>query len=253
LLVAAATIAALAGCGRQRVLRPLVPWLFGMQRVSAQLWVEPGTPDSTRAALLRDLGLARLRLQRWYGPLRTRPVVVACVTASRAQAMGLPHKGARAHTLGDRAILAGPDALAERTLTHEWSHAELYRRLGGLNAGAIARVPRWFDEGLASAVSEDTAQAEAHWREIEARNVSTPSLNELVTTRQFAGAKAAYPPVRVDSLPHVNLVYATVAHEVLGWLRRAGPGAPSRLVDAMDSGESFAAAYMRLGGGAPER
>ena len=59
--------------------------------------------------------------------------------------------------------------------------------------------------------------------------------------------------MRVDSLPHVNRVYATVAHEVLGWLRRAGPLAPVRLVDAMDSGESFGAAYMRLGGEASER
>jgi hypothetical protein len=251
LLVAIAVVAALAGCGRQRTLRPLVPWLFGMQRVSAQLWVEPGMPDSTRTALLSDIGLARLRLQRWYGPLRSRPVVVACITARRAQSMGLT--GAHAHTLGDAAILAGRDGLAERTVTHEWSHAELYRRLGGLNAGAMVRVPRWFDEGLASAVSEDTASAEAHWRLIEERGVPTPSLNELVTMAQFAAAREAYPPVRLDTLPHLNRVYATMAHEVLGWLRRAGPGAPARLVEAMDSGESFGEAYMRLGGPREDR
>ena len=86
-----------------------------------------------------------------------------------------------------------------------------------------------------------------------ARPLDNPSLNELVTMRQFAAARENYPPVRIDSLPHVNRVYATMAHEVLGWLRRAGARAPVRLVEAMDSGESFGEAYMRLGGGEPDR
>lgn len=212
--------------------------------MSAVLWVEPGMSAATRAALRDDLLLARRRIEAYYGPLRSRPQVVACVTEARARAFGL--RGARAHTVAGRAILLGPRGLTAPILTHEWAHAELYARLGRHGLIGIAGVPRWFDEGLACAISEEPTHSEANWQEIQRHRLPTASLNEMVTPRQVLEVVARYGDTRPDSSTNLHVVYTTAAHEVRGWLVRTGRGGVLRLVSAMNAGEPFGSAYLRL-------
>jgi hypothetical protein len=236
----------LTGCGRFRNLRLSMPGFFGMQRASANLWVEPGMPAATRADLQYAFLLARRRIEAFYGPLRSSPQVVACITEARARAFGL--RGARAHTVAGRTILLGPRGLAAPILTHEWAHAELYARLGRRGLTGIAGVPRWFDEGLACVISEEPAHSEANWQEIQRRRLPTPSLNEMRTFPQMLEAARRYGDIRRDSTMSHHVVYTTAAHEVRGWLASAGRGGVLQLISAMNAGEPFASTYGRLGG-----
>ena len=251
---AVATLAILAlaglltGCSRLGNLRVLVPALSGMERAGAGLWVEPGMPAATRADLQREMIVTRDRLGRFYGSVESSPWVLACATKEQARALGLPG-GNRAHTVGGRAILLGPRGLATPVLAHEWAHAELYARL---NRGVLRRVPRWFDEGLASVISEEPWHSEAHWQEIQRRGLPTPHLNELYTFRQVTDAVRAYGDTRPDSAGNMHVVYSTAAHEMRGWLARAGREGLPRLIAALNAGEAFGPAYLRLGGPAPE-
>lgn len=241
----------LTGCGRIGNLRVLVPSLSGMERVSADLWVEPGMPAATRADLQRDFLFARRRIELFYGPPHSSPWVLACCTAARARSLGL--HGASAHTVGGKAILLGPHALTAPVLTHEWAHAELYWRLRARGLSLLRGVPRWFDEGLACVIGDEAKYSEAHWQQIERRQLPTPHLNELITLRQMSEAVAQYGDTRPDSAGNMHVVYTTAAHEVRGWLARAGRGGVLALVEAMNAGEPFGRAYLQLGGESDER
>ena len=245
-LLAAAALS--AGCGPAAVVRRLVPALSGMEREGPSLWVEPGMALALRAELQQDMVLARDRVGRCYGSVESSPRVFACFSPARARSLGLRARN-RGVTLGGRTIVLGPHGLVTPILTHEWAHAESSARLG---RGVMRRVPRWFDEGLASVVADEPWHSEAHWREIERRGMSVPHMNELYTYRQLLDALRDYGDTRSDSAGNQHVVYSAAAHEVRGWLARAGRDGLPRLITALRAGESFGPAYLRIGGPAPE-
>lgn len=238
----------LTGCSRVGNLRVLVPALSGMERVSASLWVEPGMPAATRTDLEQGIVVARQRLDRFYGSVESSPWVIACTTEAKSRSLGL-YGRSLAHTVGGRAILLGPHGLTTPVLLHEWAHAELDARL---SRGLLRRVPRWFDEGLACVISDEPRYSEARWQEIERRGLPTPRLYELVTFGQMSEAARQYRDARPDSAGNMHVVYSTAAHEVRGWLARAGGQGLHRLIEALNAGEPFGPAYARIGGPAPE-
>jgi hypothetical protein len=235
-----------AGCGY----RPwaLVPALSGTERVSEQLWVEHGMPATTRTALSQAIVVARRRLADTFGTVRSSPPVVACCTDARARSLGLRER-AVAQTVRGPAILLGPRGLTAGEVLHEWTHAELDARLP---RAVVRRLPRWFDEGLARVVSDDPRYSEENWRRIGSRGVETPHLNELDSFQQWDEAMRRYHHERSDTTSVRGVVGTVAAHEVRGWLARAGRNGLPRLIEALNAGEAFGPAYRRLGGPAPE-
>jgi len=239
----------LAGCGRTASLRALLPpQLLGFERVSDELWVEPGTPAATRTKLRLGLDTARRRVESYYGPLESRPRVLACRTRAAAGALGLYARNAHvgAHVVAGRVIVVGPRSLDAGVLTHEWAHAELLARLHP-GHGRVSFVPRWFDEGLACVIGEEARYSEPHWQEIVRRGAPVPNLGELMTFRQIEAAVEHYGDTRPDSAGNLHVVYSAAAHEVRGWLARVGPRGLLSLIAAMRDGESFWSAYARIG------
>jgi hypothetical protein len=247
LLAALALALVGTGCGY----RPwvLVPALSGTEPVSDQLRVERGLPDATRALLLRALAVAPSRLARYFGDVRSKPLVVACRTEARARSLGLRGR-AIAVTVRGPAILLGPHGLAAEEVLHEWSHAELDARLP---RAVVRRLPRWFDEGLARVVSDDPRCSEVVWHRNDSLRVDVPHLNELDTPRQWDGAMRQYRHERSDTSSTTGraVVGTVAAHEVRGWLARAGRDGLPRLLAALNAGEPFGPAYLRIGGPAP--
>lgn len=60
-------------------------------------------------------------------------------------------------------ILLSPRGLNWHFIAHEWSHAEMSTRL---SLFAWKRMPQWFDEGVAVAVSEAAEHSEQHWHPV---------------------------------------------------------------------------------------
>jgi hypothetical protein len=234
-----------AGCG----VRPwaLAPALSGAERVSEQLWVEHGMPAMTRIALSQAIVVARKRLAGTFGTVRSSPPVVACCTDAKARSLGLRER-AVAQTVRGPAILLGPRGLTAEEVLHEWTHAELDARLP---RAVVRRLPRWFDEGLARVVSDDARYSEENWGRIESRGVETPHINELYTPQQWDEAMRRYRHERSDTTSVRSVVGTVAAHEVRGWLARAGRDGLPRLIEALNAGEAFAPAYRRIGGPAP--
>lgn len=236
---------ALGGCAFLRDAPMLAPGAFGMEEIGPALFVEPALTGAERDDLRRAIDAGRVQAQRLWGALRTAPIVVACATQACSTRFG--SQGARAAAFGDRAIRLSHDGRSAALIAHEWSHAELYRRVGGW--WTIGRIPRWFDEGVAVIVADEPRHSEANWQEILRRGLPVPRLDELTTRAEWIAAVRRYGETRTDDPDNRRIVYSAAAHELRRWLACAGADGVKALLDEVRDGGSFDAAYARLGGG----
>lgn len=242
MLCAALTLGA---CGSLHSVRMLAPGWYGMAPIGAKLHVEPTMSAEQRQDLQRQIALGRAQVERYYGGITSEPYVVACMTAACSADFG--SFGERATAFGDAAIRLSHNGLSAPLVAHEWSHAELYRRVGGW--WPARRLPRWFDEGVAVVVADEARHSEANWHEIQRRGLATPALAELVSFSDWAAALHRYGETRVDDPDNLRRVYSTAGHELRGWLACAGSGGVQALLTAVREGEAFDVAYRRIGGG----
>lgn len=238
---------ALAGCSVVCGTKLLAPTAFGLERVTPELYVQAGTDAATRESLRQAMERARAAIHAGYGGVASRPIVHACVTDACYEEFG--GMGSVAKVYGDR-ILVSPRGLDWHFIAHEWSHAELHERLG---FRAALRVPQWFDEGVAVALSEAPQHSEAHWRYLADSGVRRPSpvqLREFRTRREWLEAVGAYGEAgnaqrRARGEPEIRPVYAAAGRELRPWLRQRGAPGLLAFIAAMRAGEPFEAAWLR--------
>ena len=248
LALIAAAAAGLSACGALHNARMGFPRASGMDEIDATLYVEPAMNADQRRALQRQIELGRAQVEAFYGSITTAPYFVACVTAPCAVRFG--SYGEPASAFGDVAVrlslhrVSLPRRLPQ-LVAHEWSHAELYRRVGGWRH--IGKIPRWFDEGVAVVVADESLHAPANWDEIARRGLPTPPLTELVSRRDWAAAVRKYGETRGDDPSNLRVVYSTAGHEVRGFLACAGRAGVAAVLDAVQAAEPFDAAYARVG------
>lgn len=235
----------LGACSLVQGARLWAPEAAGFEAVRPRLYVQAGMPARTRAELRDALRWAHEAVRRAYGETRSRPVVCACQTEACYRAFG--GRGSTAKVYGDR-ILLSPRGLDRHFLAHEWSHAELHHRL---SVRGYFRVPSWFDEGLAVAISEAPKHSEAHWQYLMRTGVERPSGDELMRIESLSQWIAAVHRYGEDQNekreargePRVAPLYAAAGHEVRPWLAEAGTAGLLKLIERVNSGDVFDAAY----------
>ena len=241
LIVAGA--ACLSACGALHNARMWFPSASGMDEIDPALYVEPAMSAQQRGALQRQIELGRARVEAFYGSITTAPYVVACVTARCALRFG--SYGEPATAFGDVAIRLSLNDRLTQLVAHEWSHAELYRRVGGWRH--IGKIPRWFDEGVAVVVADEALHAPANWDEIARRGLPTPPLTALVSRSDWAAAIRKYGETLGDDPNNLRVVYSTAGAEVRTFLACAGTVGIAAVLDAVRADEPFGAAYARVG------
>lgn len=246
-LAALACVLALVACSLVRGSKLAAPEQFGLEQVTPQLYVEKAADAGTRERLRQETERGRAAVQAAYGELRAQPVVHACVT--EACYAGFGGSGSIAKVYGDR-ILLSPRGLNWHFIAHEWSHAELHAQLG---FRAWLRVPQWFDEGLAVAISEAPEHSEAHWQFLAANGVPRPTpaqLREFRSLREWLEALRRYGEMgnaqrKARGEPEIRPVYAAAGHELRPWLRERGPEGLRSFIARVRAGAGFDEAYGR--------
>jgi hypothetical protein len=166
-----------------------------------------------------------LAIRTAYGNVISNPIVNACITERCYQSFGGEHSIAKIY--GSR-ILLSPRGLDWHFLAHEWSHDEIRERL---TFSAWRRLPQWFDDGLAVAISEAPEHSEAHWLWLVQSNLQRPTreeLHALNSQRQWSDAVDRFGEIahnaqrKIQGLPEIRPVYAAAGHEVRSWLAAAG-------------------------------
>lgn len=244
-LAALLYIISAAGCGTVQGVKLLTPELSGLEQVEPGLYVEAGMPERQRTELIAAKSWAERKIRHAYGDVVSDPIVHACWSEACYERFG--GMGSIAKVYGNR-ILISPRGLNGHFIAHEWSHAELHKRL---TLSGYFEVPSWFDEGLAVTISEAPEHSEAHWQYLVEHNVPRPDKEELMrlnTLRQWLAAVHRYGEdlnrqrmARGEA--RIAPVYAAAGHEVRPWLASAGTSGLLRLIEQVNAGVAFTTAY----------
>ncbi|OYU32565.1 MAG: hypothetical protein CFE39_02935 [Comamonadaceae bacterium PBBC2] len=243
------SLALLSGCGMLHSVaqsgKLLAPESFGLIPIAPHLYVEAGTDEATRDRLREDMDRAEAAILKAYGSVSARPTVHACITEKCYADFG--GRGSVARVFGQR-ILLSPRGLNWHFLAHEWSHAEMSTRL---TLFAWKRMPSWFDEGLAVTISEAPEHSENHWQFLITANIPRPTRDELLTYQSLQhwltavhrfGDDKNFERVAQDQ-PTLSPVYAAAGHEVRPRLAQVGSPGLLHLIQRMNEGADFEAAY----------
>jgi hypothetical protein len=221
------------------------PESFGLTPVTPRIYVEAGADEATKTMLRDAMEKAESAIRAAYGNVISRPVVHACITEQCYAVFG--GYGSRAKVYGDR-ILLSPRGLNWHYLAHEWSHAEMYSRL---TLSAWWRMPQWFDEGVAVAISEAPENSESHWQFLVESNISRPTPEELhsfKSLRQWDDAVGRFGEKKnaerkAKGEPEIRPVYTAAGHELRPWLAKAGSAGLLAFIERLNGGEEFMSAY----------
>lgn len=242
LMLSALTI---AGCSVLQGGKLLAPESFGLDRLAPGIYIEASADDATRSILREAVEKAESAIRSAYGSVTSRPTVHACVTEGCYENFG--GRGSTAKVYYDR-ILLSPRGLNWHFLAHEWSHAEMSTRLTFF---AWKRMPQWFDEGVAVAISEAPEHSESHWQFLVAANIPRPTREELQTfksSRQWLDAVHRYGDGKdierkTKGEPQIRPVYSAAGHELRPWLAKVSSQGLLAFIARMNDGEDFQSAY----------
>lgn len=246
-LVVAMLAVLLSGCSTLRGGRLLAPETFGFERVADNVYVEAGADAATRALLQDELRRAEVAMHAVYGEVLSSPVVHACLSDQCLYRFG--GEGTFAKVYGNR-ILLSRRGMNWHFIAHEWSHAELSKRLGLV---AWREMPQWFDEGVAVVVSEAPEHSEQHWQYLDAHGIAKPNRDELHTFKKLAqwlGAAKRYQDGknaerRARGEPEIHALYAAAGHEVRPWFAQVGTAGLLELIAQLNAGADFSALYAK--------
>ncbi|WP_051261375.1 hypothetical protein [Desulfovibrio inopinatus] len=238
-------IVLLGSCSNLRGAKLYSPEQFGLVKVEDNLYVERGADEGAIHALQSAMKIAETAVKTTYGSVQSQPVTNACITEECYHKFG--GMSSKAKVYGDR-ILLSPRGLDWHFLAHEWSHDEMRTRLSFI---AWCRLPQWFDEGVAVAVSQAPEHSEEHWEYLVASDINRPTREELISytsLRQWLSAARRFGATTNDERKargelEIHPLYSAAGHEVRPWLQEVGTRGLLKLIAQMNDGEKFNMVY----------
>jgi len=224
------------GCSTLNKTKVILPpsWI-GMQEIAPDVYVDKDMNQTEQQRLMKIIPEAKKYTTDIWGELQSQPAIYACSTKKCSKALGI---GARAHQILNHLVLS-PKGITKELIAHEWSHAELYKRVGGfLN---WRKIPSWFDEGVAVLVSHEPRHDERAWKKIQDENLSYPPLNALTTSKQWNQATKKYNE-NIDK-NDIVITYAVAGHEVSLWYKKVGTKGLNALIQKVKNASAFEDVY----------
>ena len=227
----------LSGCTELRRAKVLMPpsWV-GMQKVSSHLYVENNMNKQTQKKIEDAIPKAKTYVADIYGDVTIEPIIYACQSEECKNNFGLEGKIRAVRLLGH--LILTKKALNKEIISHEWSHEELYERIGGFWHW-YREIPLWFDEGLASLTMQKYSRYdEQAWNRMLKEKLPYPKKREMVTLEQWGEVNHTY---RAND--SINVPYATARQIVDKWYKKAGQKGILELLNGIRNGEKFEALY----------
>lgn len=128
--------------------RGLTPTLFGVSKVEAGLYIDDPQHAQKAQTLLSE---ARRTSAAFFGPQIGNPWFIICTTPDCDARFGVKTRGL---AYGRYMVLISSRGFFQTIITHEQTHLDLHRYLT-LSDLFDPTFPIWFNEGLASLLSQD--------------------------------------------------------------------------------------------------
>ena len=127
--------------------RYLTPERYGVSQIGPRIYTDDPSQSEKLLALVRN---GQKVSKRFFGERNSNPYYILCTTQKCKEDFGIGALGEAVHS---RVILISPRGLLPVVLAHEQAHIDLHTYFGLVDFHE-RRYPVWFDEGLASFVSE---------------------------------------------------------------------------------------------------
>ena len=232
----------ITGCSTVKSAKLWAPETFGMVQIAPQIYVEKQLSENQQKSLLKAVDTARQRIHLYFGSVLSKPEILACATETCYQSLG--GMTSRATAYGESKILLSPRGLTAPIIAHEWSHAELYKKVDGFFTN---NIPQWFDEGLGVVVSNEQAHSEIVWQEKRTQGTLCPDLFDLQSENDWLRATTKYGDASLSKAGY-NVIYSCAGHEVRRWYRKAGRSGLAHFIETIRFNMTFEQAYTEAEG-----
>ena len=204
------------------------------EKISDNVYVNRNYAGS-RDEITHLIDEAKSRVKDFYGSLtcRDHTVIIICDDEKLLAKLGGDHDTHHLSTLFPvkrSYVSVSTEYLTIDILAHELSHAELYERLSGK---AFRRVPTWFNEGIALQNDYREQYGPEAWAE------QTDNGKNIVAHEDMDTAAEFYSGTKEDR----RFRYLNAKHDIAEWLEKHGLQGFMALIDRLNGGEDFSAAY----------
>ena len=159
--------------------------------------------------------------------------IIICDDENLIRKIGEDHATVTISFLSEKHYICISDEYLELDiLAHEITHAELRARL---KSEAQAKIPTWFDEGLALQNDYRETYSEEQWISQTDNGKNTVAPENMDTPAEFYAGEAKDRRFR----------YLNAKHELNEWLATHGQQGLLELIDQLNKGEDFYTAYGR--------
>ena len=204
------------------------------EKISDNVYVNRNYAGS-RDEITHLIDEAKSRVKDFYGSLTCpdRTAIIICDDEKLLAKLGGDHDTHHLSTLFPvkrSYVSVSTEYLTIDILAHELSHAELHERLSGK---AFRRVPTWFNEGIALQNDYREQYGPEAWAE------QTDNGKNIVAHEDMDTAAEFYSGTKEDR----RFRYLNAKHDIAEWLEKHGLQGFMALIDSLNGGEDFSAAY----------
>jgi hypothetical protein len=201
----------------------------GYDEIRDKVYVDAGFPISN-TEILSVLSEAEVRLNDFWGDVKSRPTIIISGNKNKLAKMGLKTSPALTTRIGTHSfVVVSSDGMNIDVMAHELTHAELYARLYAGKFPLTPLVPSWFDEGVALQNDYREKYNEEEWKKETDNGKNIVDLSEIDTLPKFHAGDENERRYR----------YIISKHELSGWLDKHGIEGLISLVDGVNVGKAF--------------
>ena len=203
------------------------------EKISDNVYINRNYTGS-RDAITQLIDEAKSRVADFFGSLTCQDytVMIICDDEKLLAKLGGDHDTHHATLFPVKRsyVSVSTEYLTIDILAHELSHAELYERLSGK---AFRRLPTWFNEGIALQNDYREQYGPEAWAE------QTDNGKNIVAHEDMDTAAEFYSGTKEDR----RFRYLNAKHDIAEWLEKHGLQGFMALIDSLNGGEDFSAAY----------
>ena len=209
-----------------------VPYRSAFTEIADHVYINKNS-DLDHQEILDLIGQAEERVRVFFGDLRflDDTIFIICDDENLTRKLGEDHATVSFSVPSEKHYICISDEYLELDiLAHEITHAELRARL---TAKAQKGIPTWFDEGLALQNDYRERYSEEQWTAQTENGKNVVALENMDTPSEFYAGEAEDRRFR----------YLNAKHELSLWMATHGQQGLLELLEKLNGGADFHAAY----------